>query len=210
MELLAHTRGPFYMSKQPLKDSPETQFDPTARDLLDAKEWEHWLKMPAWTIKEFACLINSIDPDEAERTIGIFRKFERSSNNNVSFTFRMLDRARVTKEINDLMEPGKFVKWAMNRGLNIPSEMKSLSNENTEISISKKVEGKLFPKREISLYNVIYALAKEKYIPMKNSTLPKTLENILLQQEIRTPDHETIKDVLEEAFRRAEAQKASK
>lgn len=137
------------MSEQPLEDNPEAHVDLTAPDLLDAKEWEHWLKMPAWTIKEFACLMHSINPDEAERTTGIFSRIRRTGNNNVSLTFQILERAKAIRQIKNMMMPIKFINWALSCGFRIPIEMESIVDETREPSPTKELEDRPDPKRAI-------------------------------------------------------------
>lgn len=199
------------MSEQPLDDNPEAHVDLTGPDFLDAKGWELWLSMPAWTIEEFSCLMHGIDPDEAERTIGIFSPVRRIGNNNVADMLRLLKRSETIEEISNTMEPIKFIKWAMDRGFDIPNEMKSIFDKRFELSPTKMSEDELAPKRAISLYNVIYALASSrKYTHGERSELPGKLKKMLDAEGISATKAETIKKVLEEAFRRAEEQKASR
>lgn len=192
-----------------------SESDGNTKDRID---WHYWTSIPAWTLKEAACLFSHLNPDTS--IIGNKILIESHEVKNL---YRFFKRANQINEISSFNPPIDLVNWAISRNIDVPNELihlKAESNidkyEERYLNIKRKLKIKnrrikrireeyasidsIAPKRISSMYKVIYAIANQKYdySPNRNSA-SKQIADDVIRSGIENIGDETVRNLLENA-----------
>lgn len=108
-----------------------------------AADFNHWSKMPYWSLEESAALLLGRDPEVVNWNIVQHHQewpFTTELSINYTKLRNLILRAFKIKEIEEKNPPFAFLQWADSRGIDVPEELRILVEDVTNIKSQMDAE----------------------------------------------------------------------
>lgn len=126
---------------------PDSRLSVGSRSFSPKKpDWDYWKKFDLWTLGQAVCLICSCEPEglesydhplsprfrsniyESKKSKELRRLYELALNSLEAGSLTPFDHNEsLDANFNTRIKPGKFIKWAIKKGVNIPDELEILA-----------------------------------------------------------------------------------
>lgn len=106
-------------------------------------DFNHWSKMPYWSLEESAALLLGKDPTVVNwDLVQHYQEWPFTTDLSINYTKLrdLIFRAFTAKEIEEQNPPSVFIQWADSRGVEVPEELRILVEDVTNIKFQMDAE----------------------------------------------------------------------